>query len=125
MDQKIEKIEHWGAKARKYAPGASPGGAFLARRVPGAASRARTSEEKKRQRSRRAAGARSDTPWADGPANLIAYAHSAWPGFRAASFANFYQNRTKWDQNRPQMGPIWARGGGVGGGEGAPENQRK
>ena len=39
----------------------------LARRVPGAASRARTSKEKN---DRGAAGAGSDTPWAVGPANF-------------------------------------------------------
>ena len=47
----------------------------------------------------------------------IAYAHSAWPGFRAASFANFYQNRTK-------MGPKSTTNGtnlGQGGGKGQPK----
>ena len=43
MDQKIEP---WGAKGRNKVPGPSQGGAFWARRVRGAASRARTSEEK-------------------------------------------------------------------------------
>ena len=35
--------------------------------------RARGLVKKKRQRSRRAAGARSDTPWADGPVNVYLF----------------------------------------------------
>ena len=44
-------------------------------------------------------------------ADLIAYAHSAWPGFRVASFANFYQNRTKMIPKSTTNGTDWARGG--------------
>ena len=46
MYQKIEKIDPWSTKGPKKVPAPSPGVSFLARRVPRAASRARTSEEK-------------------------------------------------------------------------------
>ena len=44
----------------------------------------------------------------------IAYAHSAWPGFRAASFANFYQNRTKMEPKSTTNGTNLAQWGGKG-----------
>ena len=44
----------------------------------------------------------------------IAHAHSAWPGFRAASFANFYQNRTKTGPKSTTNGANLAQWGGKG-----------
>ena len=67
INEKSLKIGHAAPKGRFCRSGSSAGGRFLARRVPGAASRARTSKEKN---DRGAVGARSDTPWAVGLANF-------------------------------------------------------
>ena len=53
-------------------------------------------------------------------ADSIAYAHSAWPGFRVASFDKFYQSRTKMGSKSTTNGTNLGQGG-----EGATENQQK
>ena len=68
---KNRKIEPWSAKGSILSPRGFAKWCIFGQEGPRGRLARADWWRKKQQRSRRAAGARSDTPWADGPANLF------------------------------------------------------